>query len=110
MIKERNIVVCIILTIITCGLYSLYWTVQLQNESLVAAKEEGTSGIAVVLLTIVTCGIYGIYWYYTLGERTDKINGKDSNGGLLFVVLSLLGLSIINYCLAQAALNKKANA
>ena len=110
MIQERNIVVCIILTIITCGLYGIYWTIKLQDESLVAAEEQGPSGIVVFLLTLVTCGIYGIYWYYTLGERTDKLNGKSSNGGLLFVVLSLLGLSIVNDCVAQATLNKRANA
>ena len=109
MIKERNIVVCIILTIVTCGIYGIYWMIALQNDSLKAAKEEGTSGGMVLLLTLVTCGIYGIYWAYTLGNRVDKIKGSNGNSGLIFLLLSLFGLGIVNYCIAQSAVNTKAN-
>lgn len=110
MVQERNIAVAIILTVITCGLYGIYWMIKLQDESLIVAKEEGTSGAMTVLLTIVTCGIYGYYWSYKLGERIDKINRKDGNGGLIFIILQALGLGVINYCIAQSTLNTRANA
>ena len=107
MVKNRSIVTAIILTIVTCGIYGIYWMAALQNESLAAAKEEGTSGGMAVILTIVTCGIYGIYWAYKLGERVDKIKGTpNGNSGILFLVLQLLGAGIVGYCLAQDALNK----
>ncbi len=110
MIKERNIVLCIIFTILTCGIYGIYWNACLQNDSLKAANEEGTSGAMVVVLTILTCGIYGYYWAYKLGERTDKINAKDSNSGILYVILQFLGLGLVYYCIAQATINNHANA
>ncbi len=110
MIKERNIIVCIILTFVTCGLYGIYWMIAIQDESLRAAKEEGPSGLVVFLLTLITCGIYGIYWAYVLGNRVDTIKGKDGNSGIIFVLLSLLGFSIVNNCIAQAAINTRANA
>jgi hypothetical protein len=110
MVKERNIVLCIIFSIITCGIYGIYWVAALQNDSLKVAKEEGTSGAMVVVLTFITCGFYGFYWAYKLGERTDKINGKEGNGGILYIILMVLGVGFINNCITQATLNKHANA
>ena len=61
MIERRNIAVCIVLTLVTCGIYGIYWIVCLTNDvNTVSGDVNGTSGGMVVLLTIVTCGIYGI--------------------------------------------------
>lgn len=30
--KNRNIALCIILTLVTCGIYSLFWNVNLNND------------------------------------------------------------------------------
>lgn len=111
MVKNRSIVTALILSVVTCGIYGIYWMAALQNESLAAAKEEGTSGGMVVVLTIVTCGIYGFYWAYKLGERIDRINGaQGGNSGVLYLILQFFGLGIVAYCLAQDALNKSGQA
>ena len=34
MIKERNIVLCILLSIITCGIYGIYWFCTLTDDAL----------------------------------------------------------------------------
>ena len=57
---KRNIVIYVILTLVTCGLFGLFWMIVLNDDSLAAAGESGTSGGTVVILTLVTCGIYGI--------------------------------------------------
>ena len=63
-----------------------------------------------ILVTIVTCGIYGWYWAYKMGEKVDIIKNRggmpSSNSGILFVVLQLFGLGIVDYALAQDAINK----
>lgn len=45
-----------------------------------------------------------------MGEKVDIIKNRNgmpsSNSGILFVVLQFLGLGIINYALAQDAVNK----
>ena len=62
MIQERNIVTCIILSIITCGIYGIYWEICLVNDLNVAADTPNdTSGGMVFLLSIITCGIYMLY-------------------------------------------------
>lgn len=61
MIQKRNIAVCIILSIVTCGIYGIYWFICLNNDTNTASNTFGTSGGVAFLLTLVTCGIYGIY-------------------------------------------------
>ena len=60
-----------------------------------------------VILTIVTCGIYEFYWLYKMGERGDKIKGVNSSSGILYIVIAILGLSIVDLCLIQDTVNKK---
>ena len=108
---QRSIVVCILLTIVTCGFYSIYWMIKLNDElNDVAGKPEATSGGMVLLFTLITCGIYGYYWYYKMGENVDAIKTSkglaSSNTGIIYLGLGLFGFGIVNYCLMQDTLNK----
>jgi len=107
-IKERNLVLSIILSFITCGIYSLYWQVKINDETLTLANEKGPSGVVVILLTILTCGIYGYFWAYKMGACIDKMKGvSNGNTGILYVVIALLGLNIVNMALIQDSINNK---
>lgn len=108
---QRSIVVCILLSIVTCGIYGIYWMIKLNDElNASAGKTNATSGGMVFLFTLITCGIYGFFWYYKMGENVDAIKASkgmaSSNTGILYLVLGLFGLGIINYCLMQDTLNK----
>ena len=113
MIERRNIAVCIVLTLVTCGIYGIYWIVCLTNDvNTVSGDVNGTSGGMVVLLTIVTCGIYGIYWAYKQGEKLDFTKNNrgipSSNSGVLYLILQIFGFGIIAYALMPNELNKLA--
>ena len=113
MIEKRNIVVCIILSFVTCGIYSIYWMVCLTNDvNKVSGDVNGTSGGIAVLLTFVTCGIYGIYWAYKQGEKLDFTKNNrgipSSNSGVLYLILQIFGFGIIGWALMQNELNKLA--
>ena len=109
-ISKRNIVIAIVLSLITCGLYGLYWQVKLNNELLQLSGREGPGGVAVIFLTIITCGIYGYFWYYKMGKCVDDIeNKRDGSTSVLFVILALFGIGIVNYIIAQNAINGKVN-
>lgn len=114
MIKEKNIVVAIILSIVTCGIYAIIWFINLTDDVNNLSGSNDTSGAMAFLLTLVTCGIYGLFWAYKLGEKVDKIktnNGEAAgNSAVLYLVLMILGLGIVNYCLAQSEINKYATA
>lgn len=103
----RSIPVCILLSIVTCGIYGIYWLIQLNDDiNYLSGEPEASSGVMVVLFTLLTCGIYGLYWNYKMGERVDRIKGTYGNSGILYVVLAILELPIINYCLMQDCINK----
>ena len=109
--KQRSVGLSILLTIITCGIYGIYWMVVLNDEiNAMSGRQGATSGGTVVLLSIVTCGIYGIYWMYKMGEGIEVIHEAhgDIRGSapILYLVLSLFGLGIVSYALMQSELNK----
>ncbi|HCA04951.1 MAG TPA: hypothetical protein DEO32_03525, partial [Ruminococcaceae bacterium] len=109
--QKRNIAVCIILSLVTCGIYGIYWLICLNDETNQAANDpNATSGGIVFLLTLVTCGIYGIYWCYKMGQQIDvayKNRGLiPPDKSVLLLVMSLVFLSIVSYALIQDDLNK----
>lgn len=109
-INKRSIVVAILLSIFTCGLYSLYWLACIANET--NALEEshvGPTGGTVVLLSIVTCGIYGIYFVYTISKRIfylfEDYGVRTSDNSLINVILEIFGLAIVAYAIIQNDMN-----
>lgn len=108
--RERNVALSIVFTILTCGIYGWYWMVVLNDDMLDALNEDGTSGGLVLVLSLVTCGIYGLYWMYQTGRRVDRLNARygrhTDNSGLLYLVIGILGLSIVVYGVAQNELNQ----
>lgn len=112
MVQQKNIALCIILSLVTCGIYSIYWFVTLTDDTNTISGESGTTGIMAFVLTLVTCGIYGLYWAYKCGEKIDKAHQDRgeaaSNGGILYLVLYIFG-GIIAYALIQNEVNKFAN-
>lgn len=106
-IEKREIAICVILSIITCGIYGIYWMIKLNDEiNALAGDTQAQTGGMVFLLTIVTCGIYGWYWYYKMGEKCDQIKQSSSSSAILYLILGLFGLGIVNYCLMQDTINK----
>ena len=106
-ITERSIVLAILFSIITCGIYALYWMYRCNEEINQLSGETGaTSGGLVILFDIVTFGIYGIYWAYKMGQRCDRIKGGGSESSILFVVLSVLGLRIVAMAIMQDLINR----
>ena len=106
-IQKRSIVTAIILSLVTCGIYSIYWFISLTNEmNKASGRTSDTSGGLAFVLSLVTCGIYEYYWAYKIGEKRDIVANEKSSSGIIYLVLSLFGFGIVAYCLAQDALNK----
>ncbi len=102
--KERNVVLAIIFSIITGGIYWLYWFVCLTNDSNKLSNIKTASGGKALLFTILTCGIYGIYWYYMMGKKIEAYD--NSSGSVVHLLLGLFGLGIISNAIAQSTINR----
>lgn len=73
--EDRNFVLYVILTIITCGIYGLVFLYSMIQDVNTVCDGDGehTRGLlGLILLSLVTCGIYSFYWYYCLGNRLAK--------------------------------------
>lgn len=104
--KRRSIVGCIILSIITCGLYYIYWQIVLTNELNRACRVNDTSGIMVLLLNIITCGLYSYYWSYRCGNKIDYLqNNPKGITNWLCLILHIFGYGFITCCVIQYQLN-----
>ena len=110
MVQQRNIAVCIILTIVTCGIYGLYWFICLTDDTNTVYGQQGTSGGMALVLTLVTCGIYSWYWMYKQGDKLDDAKAArgmaGGNSGILYLILAIFGFGIVSYALMQDSLNK----
>ena len=106
-IQERNIAIAVILSIVTCGLYGIYWMIKPNDEvNQICGDTQATGGGLVFLFTLITCGIYGWYWMYKMGEKCDQIKGVNGSSGILYLILGIFGLGIVSYCLMQDTINK----
>ena len=112
MVKERNVAVCVILSLVTFGIYGLVWFFNINSDARTVSGDNTISGGKAFLFTLLTCGIYGIYWNYKMGKtiyQAEVNRGMtDNDNSVLYVVLSLIGLGIVNYCLIQNDLNSMA--
>ena len=113
MVQKRDIALAVVLSLITCGIYGIYWFVVLTDDAKAASGDNNfqSGGIAFVL-TLITCGIYGIYWAYKMGELMKEAQSKNGlpvkDNSILYLVLQLFGFAIINYVLIQSDLNQLA--
>lgn len=114
MIKKRDIVPCILLTLVTCGIYGIIWFISITDDVGYVSEDRSTSGGTAFLLTLITCGIYSIYWSYMMGKKLYEAKVKRgmvaSDNSILYLVLNIIGLGIVNYCLIQSELNDLAEA
>lgn len=72
---DRDLVAYILLTIITCGIYGMWYIHRMAQDTNVICQDddEQTPGLAVyILLSLVTCGIYSYYWMYKLANRLQQ--------------------------------------
>lgn len=98
MVKERSFIVYLLLSIITCGIYSIYfWYVYTEDLNNITEGDGAPlqNYIVVILLSIVTCGIYSYVWMYKLGNKL-QMNGPRYNvsiqeNGTTILLWAILG-------------------
>lgn len=99
-IKNRSIVMIYIFSIITLGIYAIYWLVKTKGE----INSLGAS-IPTALLLIIP--IANLYWIWKYCEGFSIYVKKDNNGIMWFILYMIVG--IIMPALVQTELNKLAN-
>ena len=106
-----NIPLYLILTILTCGIFNLYWNHRQMEACNVLLNRREFSFWIWLLLTILTCGIYHIFYQYKMGAAIVEIQQLMNRDvfdklPLLSVIVTILGFSIVVDCIHQNEINK----
>lgn len=105
--KKRKLIEFLLFAIITCGIYTIYWSVTTYGE-LAVERGEKDQIILNVILYFVTCGLWGIYLVYKIYtyvndiEKKHNPNTEDISTGI--IILALFA-GIIPYMLIQDRIN-----
>lgn len=94
--EVRNPVTVLVLTMVSCGLYGLYWMSLAVAEINTALGEERFNFMKEIGLSIVTCGLWAYYFLWRLAEATVEVQQKAGvepamDAPILFVT-NLFGL------------------
>ena len=106
-----NIVVDIILSLVTCGIYNLFWQARQFRVLNAFLGDTRFKFWPWLLLSIVTCGIYHLYFEYVMGntimdiqrERGAKVAG---NLGITSLFLGIFGLLVVADAIQQHEINQ----
>lgn len=112
----RDPALTLILILLTCGIYYLYFIYVVTEETQEFSGEREYSPGLEVLLSIITCGIWNVYWDYRIGKRVAEmcvqVGLPVTDNAAIYLVLDLVGfggfgsLGLVNPVLQQDSLNR----
>ena len=110
--QKRSIVVMLVLTFVTCGLYNLIWMYLARSEF---QKFSGYSDInpGLELLLTILCFPFFYFWVYKFSAdiaRYQAENGRYvSDTGIINLLLAIFGLGVVSELIIQSQLNELAD-
>lgn len=109
-IKKRSFFVYVLLSIITLGIYHIYFWTKVSDDVEKLCEGDGKKTMKYVfcfLLNIITFGIFGLVWKYKLAERLRtnaaryNLNFSESGGLVLFYSIFAAPFLISNFIIAK---------
>ncbi len=97
--QHRDPIMVILLSIITLGIYSLFWYVVTKNEM-------NTKGAQIPTAWLIIIPFVNIWWYWKFCEGVELVTNKGMGVAVAFLLLCLLGT--IGEAIIQNELNKVA--
>ncbi|MBW1763587.1 MAG: DUF4234 domain-containing protein [Deltaproteobacteria bacterium] len=108
-----NIPLYLLLTIVTLGIFNLYWNYRQMKACNDMLKRDAFIFWLWFLLCLLTFGLWHIYYQYKMGSAIVEIQEIKNirtfdNLPLLSTLLTIFGLTIITDCIHQNEINKLA--
>jgi len=98
MIQRRSFLTYILLSIITCGIYSIFFWYSYSDDMNKVCNGDGKETqnyLIVFLLSLVTCGIYYYIWVYGVGNRLQenatRYNLRINENGTTILLWYIIG-------------------
>lgn len=74
LLEERNIILAVIFSIITIGIYFIYWMNKVANT--IKIMDGDFSGAAAETVLFFLVPFYNIYWVYTRGRKIAEVANR----------------------------------
>ena len=106
-INKRSIVVCILLSIITFGIYGIYWLYLLVKNT--RSIQKNTTSCTGEMLCLIFVPFYSLYWWYTRVEKVkqefSQHNYASTGNGIVYLIFAIFGFSIVSMAIMQSDFN-----
>ena len=110
-IYKRKIGICILLSIVTLGIYNCYWWCMLLKN--VRALQNDKSSCTKELLFLIFIPFYYVYWTFTNGKIIKEILTKEGytvkGDETKYLIFGICGLSIVSMAIMQSDFNSLKN-
>lgn len=108
LLERRSIGVCILLSLVTFGIYYVYWRYTLCKKLRAWAGENESCGGETACLVLVP--FYSLYWMFTRGKKFYAVSSARGvyvqDNAVVYLILDLFGLGIVSYALIQNDFNR----
>ena len=112
--ERREPVLVAVLTIVTCGLYMLYWWYAVSKETKDSLGRQDINPAMEIVLSVLTCGLYSIYLCYKypklMLEMQDRAGMPRNDISTVSILLAAFGLGLVSVIIMQSELNNIWNA
>ena len=106
-INKRKIVTSVLLSIVTFGIYSLYWMYLLVKNT--RAIQNNGSRCTGEVLCLLFVPFYSIFWWFTRGkivkEKFAEMNCPANSNEIAYLILCVFGLGIVAMAIMQNDFN-----
>jgi len=107
--ENRSMAICLLLSILSLGLFNIYWAYTVTYEVKEVLDEENLNPIVEAFGAILTLGLYLVYWVYKYEKYIVKISKEEGipckDYGLILSLLSAFFLFPISMIIMQKQLN-----
>lgn len=108
--EKRDPVMVLILGILTCGIYALYWVYKTSSEIKDALGRDDINPVLDTALSFITCYLWLIYLAYKypqlLLQLQERAGVPRNDISLISLILAIVGLVPISFFMIQSELNK----
>ena len=114
-VQERTPLSTILITVVTCGIYGLYWQFKTTDELRTATNDDSINPMLELLLTLVTGGIWGVYVQYRNAQKIHAAlasrdpSRKDQSQTILILAIAMYFVGVTGF-IAMWLLQEEFNA
>ncbi|MPM80774.1 hypothetical protein SDC9_127824 [bioreactor metagenome] len=105
----RNPILVVVLSVVTCGIYALYWMYCVRQETKEYLEDPSVSP-GLELLLVIICFPFLYVWYYKMGRDLVKMQEKAglpaNDQSILYLILAFFALPVVGNYIIQDNLNE----